>query len=233
VLHAAVGNHFRDKLQSMPAVTFIETRQKVQQEAFEHIAERLAEYQVETKGVYIQNVVLPEALVEVLTQREIANQEIQTFEMQRKAQDQRIAMEQAKGTADMQGKLATAKVSVDIELNNAAAQKAKADGESTYIRQTGAAKGAEVEAVGLARAKAFDAQVAALGQNATAFVNALTALAEHNIKVMPDILVAGGGGAIDGLAGTLMRALGSGQVSLAAPAGGGKATTPAGGKSPA
>ena len=31
VLQAAVGNHFRDKLQSMPAVQFIETRQQVQQ----------------------------------------------------------------------------------------------------------------------------------------------------------------------------------------------------------
>ena len=37
VLQAAVGNHFRDKLQAMPAVQFIETRQEVQQEAFEHI----------------------------------------------------------------------------------------------------------------------------------------------------------------------------------------------------
>ncbi|MCY2989760.1 MAG: SPFH domain-containing protein [Planctomycetota bacterium] len=33
VLQAAVGNHFRDKLQSMPAVQFIETRQQVQQSA--------------------------------------------------------------------------------------------------------------------------------------------------------------------------------------------------------
>ena len=59
VLQAAVGNHFRDKLQSMPAITFIETRQEVQQEAFEHISEQLAQYQVETKGVYIQDVILP------------------------------------------------------------------------------------------------------------------------------------------------------------------------------
>ena len=110
VLQAAVGNHFRDKLQSMPAVTFIETRQRVQQEAFAHISEQLGEYQVETKGVYIQDVVLPVDLVLVLTQREIANQEIQTFEKQRGAQEQRISMEQAKGTADMQSELAKSQV---------------------------------------------------------------------------------------------------------------------------
>lgn len=223
VLQAAVGNHFRDKLQSMPAVTFIETRQAVQQEAYAHISQQLGEYQVETKGVYIQDVVLPPDLVQVLTQREIANQEIQTFEKQRAAQEQRISMEQAKGTADMQGQLAQSKVNVDIATNNANATIAKADGEATYIRETGKAKGAEVEAVGLARAKAFQAQVQALGQNPTALVNAVTVLAERNAKFMPEILVmgGGGGGSIDGLAATLMKYLGG------VTSGGSMATPPA------
>jgi len=56
--------------------------------------------------VYIQDVILPEDMVTVLTHREIANQEIETFKKQRAAQDQRIEMEQAKGTADMQADLA-------------------------------------------------------------------------------------------------------------------------------
>lgn len=231
VLQAAVGNHFRDNLQNMPAVTFIETRQKVQQEAFAHISGQLAEYQVETKGVYIQDVVFPVDLVMVLTQREIANQEIQTFQMQKSAQEQRISMEQAKGTADMQGQLAQSKVNVDIATNNANAQIAKADGEATYIRETGTARGAEVEAVGLARAKAFQAQVQALGQNPTALVNAITVLAERNAKFVPDILVAGGGGggSIDGLAASLMKYLGGapGGAAPAAPSGGKPADPPA------
>jgi len=213
VLQAAVGNHFRDKLQSMPAIKFIETRQQVQQEAFEYIRDKLAEYQVETKGVYIQDVILPDALVKVLTEREIANQEIQTYQRQKEAQEQRIAMEQAKGTADMQASLARARVGVEIAANNAQARKAEAEGEATYIRETGAAKGAEVEAVGLARAKAYKAQVEALGQISTAIVNAITALAESKVKFVPDILVTGGGSAIEGLAGTLMRFLSkSGEV---------------------
>ena len=59
VLQAAVGNHFRDNLQSMPAIRFIETRKVVQEQAFTHIKEQLEQYQVETKGVYIQDVVFP------------------------------------------------------------------------------------------------------------------------------------------------------------------------------
>jgi regulator of protease activity HflC (stomatin/prohibitin superfamily) len=209
VLQAAVGNHFRDKLQSIRAVEFIETRQLVQQQAFAHIEQQLNQYEVETKGVYIQDVVFPPDLVTVLTQREIANQEIQTYQKQRQAQDQRIETEKAKGTADMQAELAKAKVGVDIQTNRALARKAEADGEATYIRETGMAKGAEVEAVGLARATAYKGQVEALGQVPTAIVNALTALAERNAKFVPDILVAGGGaaGSLDGLASTLMAYL--------------------------
>src|SRR5437773_4948981 len=211
VLQAAVGNHFRDKLQSMPAIKFIETRQQVQEEAFLHIRQQLEQYQVETKGVYIQDVILPEALVKVLTQREIANQEIETFKKQRSAQEERIAMEHSKGTAEMQAELAKSKVGVDIKTNNATARAKEGSGEAEYIRLTGTARGAEVEAVGLARAKGYQAQVTALGSTATALVNVIGSLAEGQAKFVPDILVTGGGNggsALDGLAAAAMRFLG-------------------------
>lgn len=210
VLQAAVGNHFRDNLQSMPAIRFIETRQQVQQEAFGHIRSQLEQYQVETKGVYIQDVVFPGDLVTVLTEREIANQEIETYRKQRAAEDERVEMEKAKGTADMQAELARSKVGVAIKQNNADARIAEAGGEAEFIRQTGTARGAEVEAVGVARARGYEAQVRALGAGPTALVNVATALAEKGAKFMPDVLVSGGNGgaALDGLAAAAMKLLG-------------------------
>ncbi|MFO0964100.1 MAG: SPFH domain-containing protein [Gemmataceae bacterium] len=207
VLQAAVGNHFRDKLQSMPAIEFIETRQLVQQAALAHIRTQLSQYEVETRGVYIQDVILPKELVVVLTQREIANQEKATFQMQQEAQRLRIDLEKTKGTADMQAQLAQAQVGVEIATQTAAARKRQADGEATYIAETGRAKSAEVEAVGLARAKGFEAQVKALGQGPTAVINVATALAERGVKIMPEILTVGGGGTLEGVGATLMRFL--------------------------
>jgi regulator of protease activity HflC (stomatin/prohibitin superfamily) len=218
VLQAAVGNHFRDKLQSMPAVKFIETRQHVQEEAFAHIREQLDQYQVETKGVYIQDVVLPAELVKVLTEREIANQEIETYKMQRSSQEQRIAMEQSKGTADMQAELAKSKVGVIIKQNNASARKSEGEGEAAYLRETGSAKGVEVESVGLAQAKAieaaglarargFEEQVKALGPVATSLVNTINALAESGVRFVPEVMVTGGNGSFDGLAAALIQKL--------------------------
>ncbi len=203
VLQAAVGNHFRDKLQSMPAVVFIETRQQVQQQALLLISEQLSVYQVETKGVYIQDVVLPAELVKVLTMREIANQEIETYKKERASQDQRIEMEAARGTADMQKELAQARVGVDIQKNNAEARKAQADGEATYLEKIGLAKGAEPRSVGLANAEAYAKQVDALGMQGTMWVNIANALSKGQQPFMPNILVAGGGSALDALAAAL------------------------------
>jgi uncharacterized membrane protein YqiK len=232
VLQAAVGNHFRDKLQSMPAIRFIETRQQVQEEAYKHIKDQLDQYCVETRGVYIQDVILPDDLVKVLTEREIANQEIETYKKQRSAQEERIAMENSKGTAEMQADLAKSKVGVDIKTNNANARTEEARGEAEFIRQTGTARGAEVEAVGLARARGYEAQVRALGSNATALVNVIAALSEGTSKFVPDILVtsgSNGGGALEGLAATAMRYLaGNGGNGAAA----GKPPEPKGGPLP-
>jgi len=217
VLQAAVGNHFRDKLQSLTAVKFIEGRQEVQEDAFKHIKEKLDDYDVETKGVYIQDVIFPPQLVEVLTQREVAHQEIETFKRQKEAQDQRIETEKSKGTADMQAELARSLVGVDIKKNDANARKAEANGEATYISETGKAQAAEVEAVGMARAKAYEAQVAALGQGATAIVNVAAVLSDRKMKVVPEVLVTGGGGSFDGLAATLIKAIASNGLGEAKP----------------
>jgi hypothetical protein len=211
VLQAAVGNLFRDKIGGMEAIKFIQTRQIVQEEASEYIQRKLAEYEIETRGVYIQDVVYPAQLVTVLTEREIANQQVATFKMQRSAQDQRIETEKATGIAGMQAQLAQSAVGVDIKKNNAEARKAEAEGEATYIERTGAAQGAQVRAVGLARAEAYQKQVAALGQGATALVNAIDALVKSNVPFMPNILVAGSGGSgsgvLEGLGALLMRKL--------------------------
>jgi hypothetical protein len=210
VLQAAVGNLFRDKIGGMEAITFIQTRQKVQEQAFNYIQEKLAEYEIETRGVYIQDVVYPEQLVTVLTQREVAHQEVETFKMQRQAQDQRIETEKARGTADMQVDLAKARVGVDIQTNKTEARMKEAQGEATYIEQTGTAKGAEVRAVGLANAEAYQRQVEALGKGPTALVNAIKALAVGNSAFVPKILVVGGGsnqGVLESLGAMLMDKL--------------------------
>jgi hypothetical protein len=99
---------------------------------------------------------------------------------------------------------------VSIKGNDAQARKNEAEGEAAFISQTGRAKAAEVEAVGLANALAYTEQVKALGATATSLVNVVKALSTSSVPFMPNILVTGGngGGAVEGLAATLMGVFG-------------------------
>ena len=220
VLQSAVGNHFRNALQQLPAVQFIQTRDVVQGEAQVYITSYLDKYEVETKGVYIQDVVFPEQLVKVLTEREIANQERSTYEEQQRAQVVRVELEKARGTADMQSSLAQAQVSIDIRAAEADAREQEARGEANYVSTTGMAEATRIEAIGVAEAKAtealglaraegYRAQTDAIGAGATAVVAVANSVAEGQIDIMPEVLVTGGGaGAFEGLAATFMRMFG-------------------------
>ena len=227
VLHSAVGNYFRNKLQTLGAAEFIEKRDEVQDAAEEYIRQYLGRYEVETRGVYIQDVTFPADLVEVLTSREIAAQERATFAQQRIAQEARVSLEQQRGVADMQGQLAQANVSIDIETANAQAARARAEGEAAVITTTGQAEAtrrraigeaeaAAEQALGLARAKGFRAQRAAIGSAETAMVAALREVSHGGVKIVPDIQVgADSGGVIGGLGALLMRSLANGHAPAA------------------
>lgn len=219
VLQSAVGNYFRNALQQLPAVQFIETRDTVQAQAQQYITGYLTGYEVETRGVYVQDVIFPPELVTVLTQREIANQERVTYEEQKRAQEVRVDLERVRGTADMQTDLAKANVNVDIQKAEASARAAQAEGEAAYVRMTGEAQADRTRAIGLAEAKAaealglakaagYEAQVAAIGQQATSAVAIAAAVADGHVKIVPDVMVGGNDtGAITGLAATLTGAL--------------------------
>jgi hypothetical protein len=213
VLQAAVGNHFRDKLQSMGAVEFIQQRGKVQQEAEEHIKRKLADYMVETRGVYIQDVVLPEQIVGVLTAREIATQQVETFKAEKNAQDQRLEVEASKGRADMQTLLAKSSIGINIAENDANAVKKTADGEAYKLDVVGKASAVKTREQGLAVAAGLEAQQAAIGKDQAAIVSAIKALAEGGQHFMPQnlALTVGGegglGGSLAALVPLLMRNL--------------------------
>jgi uncharacterized membrane protein YqiK len=167
--------------------------------------------------------------VEVLTRREIANQERTTYVEQERAETARVEVEKARGTANMQAELAAAQVSVDISTNQAQAREAAANGEAAYVRLTGQAEADRTQAIGLAEARAaealglakaagYQAQREAIGDVPTALVAVAGAVADGHIDVVPDVLVTGGGGALDGLAAALMSSLRNGSLNGPEPA---------------
>ncbi|MDD5710820.1 MAG: SPFH domain-containing protein, partial [Candidatus Colwellbacteria bacterium] len=223
VLQSAVGNYFRNALQKLPAIEFIETRDQVQAAAEKHIREYLAGYQVETRGVYIQDVVLPEGLVKVLQEREIARQEQATFQEKERAQQTRVAFEATRGTAEMQEELARSVVRVTVADNDAKSQENKARGQAAFTLATGTAEAQVIEvkglanatatkAIGLAQADAYKAQVEAVGAEATAAIAVMGEVGKGNVRITPDVQVGAEGSSIDALFSTLTRRLTKGEA---------------------
>lgn len=157
VLQSAVGNYFRNKVQGLAATEFIQQRDAVQEAAETYVTEYLRRYDVEVRGVYIQDVVFPDELVQVLTRREIARQEKATYAAQQDAQQARIALEAQRGEADMQQDLAKSRVSVEINKSNAEAAVAAAEGTAQVTRKTSQAEADKIAAIGKANASATEA----------------------------------------------------------------------------
>ena len=162
---------------------------------------------METQGVYIQDVICPPELVKVLTEREIANQEIETFKKQKEAQDQRVATEAATGTADMQKDLARSEVGITIADNNANAKSAEGRGLASYTKQTGEAQADVIRGAGAREGgRASARRTRRSAQAGTMAVNVATVLSDKKMQIVPQILVAGGGGgSLDALAATLTK----------------------------
>lgn len=230
VLQSAVGNYFRNKLQSLGAAEFIQKRDEVQAAAEHYVTTYLTRYEVEVRGVYIQDVVFPPELVEVLTKREIAAQQKATYESEMVAEQARIALENQKGVADAQANLARANVNIEVMDAEAKAAVKQAEGMAAVTRQkgqaaadvtrltgdadasaiqaTGLAEAETTKAKGLAVAAGYEAQKDAIGPEQTAVVAALHEIGDGNINLTPDILVGGqgaGSGMLDALLAMAIR----------------------------
>lgn len=197
VLQSAVGNHFRDKLQSMKAVDILNKREEIQSQAFDHIKSKLAEYnKVELVAVLVQDVIYPPELTSVLQERQIAIQRQDTYKAEMEAERQRAEKEKEKGGADIQAELAASKVRIEIAQNKAYARAKEGEGEASYTKQTGQANAAAEQAMQEAQAAGLLKKVEALSPELIALVEVGKALAEsqRGVPLFPRTYVGGGSG---------------------------------------
>lgn len=227
VLEPTIGNYFRNSAQDSDVIAFLSTRQQRQDAAKANISKVLDEYNVHAVDTLIGDIVPPESLMKTLTDRKIAQEEEVTFETQKKAQDQRKTLESAKALANMQGEMVSAQQSVEISQRKAEAEVKRSEGEAkaieikagadakakelmakaeaTQIKLTGDAEASKIEAIGKATAEAYEKQVQAMGADNFGQLKVVESIGVNNIKIIPEILITGGGegsnGPISGLLG--------------------------------
>jgi uncharacterized membrane protein YqiK len=209
VLEPTIGNYFRNTAQGSDVIDFLTKRTERQKEAKAAISQALAEYNVGAVETLIGDINPPAELMKPLTERKVAETQKHTFEVQTEAQAQRQQLEQAKALADTQPQVVAAERQVAIARFNAESAvaaargqaeaktiNAKADAEVTRV--TGDATATKTLAIGEAEAKVIKQKIESMDAANYALVqvaNALAAAGEKGMKIVPDVLVNGGGAA--------------------------------------
>lgn len=227
VLEPTIGNYFRNSAQDSDVISFLTTRKERQASAKLHINTVLDQYNVNGVDTLIGDIAPPESLMKTLTDRKLAEEQKVTYDTQRMAQETRQNLEKETAIADIQKQIVQADQGVQIAERvadaavkkaegdaasvrlNAAAEaervKVTADAEARRIALTGNAEAEKILAIGKANAEAYQLQVDAMGGDNFTRTKIAEIIGKDKVKVMPDILITGGG---DGTSGPLAGLLG-------------------------
>lgn len=220
VIHPLIDSSFRNQASSSEAMKFMQDRHEEQQKAESHISAELEKYHVMCVSVLICQIGLPEKLMETLTNKVVAAQQMSMFDAQKQAEDRRREMENTKAQANLQPNLV--KSEIDVQIANQKKQEAviMAEGKGTATRleqegiaagisAVGKAEGDKIRAIGQATAEAYAKQAAAVGQAPLALIEIMKKVSDGNVKITPDIMVQGGNGDGGGATNMLSAFMGS------------------------
>lgn len=225
ILQPTIGNYFRNSAQDSDVISFLNDRQKRQNAAKSEIKRVLDEYNIHSVDTLIGDITPPETLMKTLTDRKIAQEEQETFNVQQKAQEEKQKLTSAKALADMQGQIVEAEQSVMISDRKAQTRVKEAEGEAKSFEVVanakakakkvtaeadayetevnGKAEAAKIESIGRATAEAYEKQVKAMGADNFSQLKVMESIGVNNIKIIPEILISGDGGSNGPISGLL------------------------------
>jgi uncharacterized membrane protein YqiK len=208
VLQPTVANYFRNSAQEVSVLEFLSARSERQQQAFNAIRGAIEAYDVECIDTLIGDIIPPAELMKTQTDRKIADELRRTYESQRESQIKRQDLERETAIANMQGEVVRSEQEVRIAERHAQSASETARGEASAIRLRAEAEAEAVRAMGAAHAEAHRNGVEALGADAYTSLQLTTTLAQHGIKLVPDVSVSGGQngiGVIEAMLGRMLK----------------------------
>jgi uncharacterized membrane protein YqiK len=222
VIHPMIDSSFRNQASTASAMDFLQSRSEEQLKAENRARVDLERYHVECVSVLICQIRLPEDLMQTQTKRIIAEQQQEMYKMEQRSQAERTEMEKMRATADQQPILVASEIAVKVAAQKktemitlaegaAEAKALEGAGEGKRLTAIGDGEASKIAAIGEATAQAYNKQQQAIGEEAIKQIRIVELLANAiesgHIKIMPDVLVTGGGQPMDGLIGMLTRCL--------------------------
>lgn len=222
VIHPMIDSSFRNQASTASAMNFLQSRSEEQTKAETRARADLERYHVECVSVLICQIRLPEDLMQTQTKRIIAEQQQEMYKMEQRSQAERTEMEKMRATADQQPTLVASEIAVKVATQkktemitlaegNAEAKALEGAGEGKRLIAIGDGEASKIAAIGEATAQAYSKQQEAIGEEAIKQIKIVeliaAAVASGTIKIVPDVLVTGGGNAADGFMGMLTKLL--------------------------
>lgn len=223
-LDPLVSAYFKNIGQTRTLIELLQDRSKIQDLASQQMAEKFATYSLELKEVLIgtpssgdSNKQI-ETILTQLRQRQIADEQIETYGRQQKAADKERELREVQAKAQQQTALTESAIAVEVQGNRGRADLAQAqqraaeiqalataraeeiriigEGEAKRTRVVAAAEAERITKVGLAQALATEEQVRAYGgpkfqltQQVMARLS--EAIERSGVAIVPRVLISG------------------------------------------
>jgi len=228
-LDPMVSAFFKNVAQKMTLIELLQNRAAIQEESAAEMKVKFEGYSLELQEVLIgtpraaQGDQTIENILIQLRMRQVAREQVETFQEQEKAAIQERTLNEAKATAAAQSALTQSLIQIRVNENEGAAALARAQKDAETRKVTAAAVGEQSRlegqgeadralAVGAANAQATKLAVDAYGgpefrlaeQNFAKFAEALTRI---NQPLVPQFLMSGGPGQESGNSGLIPTAM--------------------------
>jgi uncharacterized membrane protein YqiK len=214
-LDPLVSAYFKDVAQTKTLIELIQERSAIRERAVDEMREKFQKYNLQLEEVLIGTPKSPTADIQIeniltqLRERQIAEEKKITYQKQQQAAESEKSLREAQAVAEQQSFLTKSKIQIDIERNSGAALASKAEQEAsqiialakanaTKVTLEGEAEASKESNIGLAKARAIDAQVKAYGGAEYRVIQEVTdkladAIKNSKVDIVPKTVVNMGG----------------------------------------
>ncbi len=216
-LDPMVSAYFKNIGQTRTLIQLIQERSDIQRLSGEEMKAKFAQYNLELQEVLIGTPSSTEGDKQIelilvqLRSRQIAVEQVETYQRQQNAATQERELKEAQSRAEQQTALTQSEISIIVQTNQGKAEYQRAIQQAAQIRALAEAEAEKTARIGIAQAISTEEQVRAYGgpqfQVTQQVLNRFAAAIENSgVNVVPQVVV-GGGGEQGGMSGNLMEGL--------------------------
>jgi len=202
-LDPMVSAYFKNIGQTRTLIELIHDRNEIQRQSSQEMKDKFMHYNLELEEVLIGTPTTAgedknmEIILNQLRSRQIAVEQIETFQRQQVAAAKERELREAQARAEQQRNVTESEVSITVQSNQGKADYARAVQQAAQIRALAEAEAEKIARTGIAQAIATEQQVAAYGgpqfQVTQQVMNRFAeAVQQSRVDVVPRVVVGGG-----------------------------------------